>query len=143
MALATVIQTWGSAPQPVGSHLLVDGDGNFLGSVSGGCVEGAVIAEAPEVLASVKPKTLQFGVEDSAAWKVGLTCGGTIRVFLENRWTSGTTCCVSLPTTWLRAARWRWLPSLQQARDASRTRQTISVRSWRPLWQTPSVSDEA
>ena len=83
MALATVIQTWGSAPQPVGSHLLVDGDGNFLGSVSGGCVEGAVIAEAPEVLASVKPKTLQFGVEDSAAWKVGLTCGGTIRVFLE------------------------------------------------------------
>jgi len=83
VALATVIQTWGSAPQPVGSQLAIDGRGNFLGSVSGGCVEGAVIAEAPEVLASAKPKTLQFGVEDSIAWKVGLTCGGTIRIFLE------------------------------------------------------------
>ena len=83
VALATVIQTWGSAPQPVGSQLVIDGSGNFLGSVSGGCVEGAVIAEAPEVLASAKPKTLQFGVEDSIAWKVGLTCGGTIRIFLE------------------------------------------------------------
>jgi xanthine dehydrogenase accessory factor len=83
VALATVIQTWGSAPRPVGSQLLIDADSNFLGSVSGGCVEGAVIAEAPEVLASAKPKTLEFGVEDSAAWKVGLTCGGTIRIFLE------------------------------------------------------------
>lgn len=83
VALATVIQTWGSAPRPVGSQLLIDADGNFLGSVSGGCVEGAVIAEAPEVLASAKPKLLEFGIEDSAAWKVGLTCGGTIRIFLE------------------------------------------------------------
>ncbi len=83
VALATVIQTWGSAPQPVGSQLAIDADGNFLGSVSGGCVEGAVIAEAAEVLTSVKPKTLQFGVEDDTAWKVGLACGGTIRIFLE------------------------------------------------------------
>ncbi|MGV1013675.1 MAG: XdhC family protein [Methyloceanibacter sp.] len=83
VALATVIQTWGSSPRPVGSQLVIDAEGNFLGSVSGGCVEGEVIAEVPEVLASAKPKTLQFGVEDSTAWKVGLTCGGTIRIFLE------------------------------------------------------------
>jgi xanthine dehydrogenase accessory factor len=83
VALATVIQTWGSAPQPVGSQLAIDGQGNFLGSVSGGCVEGEVIAEAAEVLSSAKPKVLQFGVEDQIAWKVGLACGGTIRVFLE------------------------------------------------------------
>jgi len=83
VALATVIQTWGSAPQPVGSQLVVDGQGNFFGSVSGGCVEGEVIAEAAEVIASAKPRTLQFGVEDGIAWKVGLACGGTIRIFLE------------------------------------------------------------
>ena len=83
MALATVIQTWGSAPQPVGSQLAIDGQGNFLGSVSGGCVEGEVIAEAAEVLSSGKPKVLQFGVEDEIAWKAGLACGGTIRIFLE------------------------------------------------------------
>ncbi|HWM31051.1 MAG TPA: XdhC family protein [Methyloceanibacter sp.] len=83
VALATVIQTWGSAPRPVGSQLVIDGSGNFLGSVSGGCVEGEVIAEVPEVLTSAKSKTLEFGVENDAAWKVGLTCGGTIRIFLE------------------------------------------------------------
>src|SRR5215831_8662320 len=83
VALATAIQTWGSAPQPVGSQLAIDEDGNFLGSVSGGCVEAEVIAEAVEVLCSGSPKTLQFGVEDGTAWKVGLACGGTIRIFLE------------------------------------------------------------
>ncbi|MGA7546031.1 MAG: XdhC family protein [Methyloceanibacter sp.] len=83
VALATVIQTWGSAPQPVGSLLLIDGQGNFLGSVSGGCVEGAVITEAADVLATAKPKTLEFGVADDTAWSVGLACGGTIRIFLE------------------------------------------------------------
>jgi len=83
VALATVIQTWGSAPQPVGSQLAVDEKGNFIGSVSGGCVEGEVIAEAAEVLSSGKPKMLQFGVEDKIAWKAGLACGGTIRIFLE------------------------------------------------------------
>ena len=83
VALATVIQTWGSAPQPVGSQLAIDEQGNFLGSVSGGCVEGEVVAEAAEVLSSGKPKVLQFGVEDKIAWKTGLACGGTIRIFLE------------------------------------------------------------
>lgn len=83
VALATVIQTWGSAPRPVGSQLAIDGQGNFIGSVSGGCVEGEVIAEAAEVLTSSKPKVLQFGVEDKIAWKAGLACGGTIRIFME------------------------------------------------------------
>jgi xanthine dehydrogenase accessory factor len=83
VALATVMQTWGSAPQPVGSQLAVDGEGNFLGSVSGGCVEAEVITEAAEVLCSAEPKTLQFGVEDGTAWKAGLACGGTIRILVE------------------------------------------------------------
>ena len=83
VALATVIETWGSAPQPVGSQLAVDGDGNFTGSVSGGCVEGAVVTEALDVLASGKPKVLAFGVADETAWEVGLACGGRIRVYVE------------------------------------------------------------
>jgi xanthine dehydrogenase accessory factor len=80
LALATVIQTWGSAPQPVGSLLLIDSDGNFMGSVSGGCVEAEVIVEAADVIASGAPKTLEFGVEDKTAWSVGLACGGAIRI---------------------------------------------------------------
>jgi len=83
VALATVIETWGSAPRPVGSNLVIDEDGNFLGSVSGGCVEGAVVTEAIDVIESGKAKTLEFGVADDTAWKVGLSCGGTIRVFVE------------------------------------------------------------
>lgn len=83
VALATVVQTWGSAPQPTGSQLLIDSEGNFLGSVSGGCVEGSVITEAADVIESGKPKLLEFGVEDETAWKVGLACGGRIRVFVE------------------------------------------------------------
>jgi xanthine dehydrogenase accessory factor len=83
VALATVIQTWGSAPQPVGSQLVIDADGNFLGSVSGGCVEAEVITEAIEVIATAKPKALEFGVEDDKAWSVGLACGGAIRIFVE------------------------------------------------------------
>ena len=83
VALATVVETWGSAPRPVGSNLVIDDQGNFLGSVSGGCVEGAVVTEAMDVIESGKPKTLEFGVADETAWKVGLSCGGTIRVFVE------------------------------------------------------------
>ena len=83
VALATVVVTWGSAPRPVGSNLVIDQDGNFLGSVSGGCVEGAVVTEALDVIENGKPKMLEFGVADEAAWKVGLSCGGTIRVFVE------------------------------------------------------------
>lgn len=83
LAIATVIQTWGSAPQPVGSQLLIDSEGNFEGSVSGGCVESAVITEAAEVIATGKPQTLEFGVADETAWRVGLACGGRIRIYLE------------------------------------------------------------
>ncbi len=84
IALATVVQTWGSAPQPVGSQLLIDSAGEFLGSVSGGCVEGAVITEAIEVIETGKPSLMKFGVADETAWEVGLACGGTIRVFVES-----------------------------------------------------------
>ncbi|TCU11923.1 XdhC family protein [Rhizobium sullae] len=83
VAIATVIETWGSAPRPAGSHLVIDGDGNFEGSVSGGCVEGAVIAEAMDVIGDGKAKMLEFGVADETAWRVGLSCGGRIRVFVE------------------------------------------------------------
>ena len=71
VALATVVETWGSAPRPVGSNLVIDNEGNFLGSVSGGCVEGAVVTEAIDVIDSGKPKMLEFGVADETAWNVG------------------------------------------------------------------------
>ena len=83
VALATVVETWGSAPRPVGANLVIDGEGNFLGSVSGGCVEGAVVTEAMDVIADGKPRTLEFGVADETAWQAGLSCGGTIRVYVE------------------------------------------------------------
>jgi xanthine/CO dehydrogenase XdhC/CoxF family maturation factor len=83
VAIATVVETWGSAPRPTGSNLVIDEDGNFLGSVSGGCVEGAVVTEAMDVIASGKPRMLEFGVADETAWRVGLSCGGTIRVYVE------------------------------------------------------------
>lgn len=83
VAVATVVETWGSAPRPAGSHLVIDADGNFEGSVSGGCVEGAVVAEAADVIASGKPRMLEFGVADETAWRVGLSCGGRIRVYVE------------------------------------------------------------
>lgn len=83
VALATVIETWGSAPQPVGSQLVIDSEGNFEGSVSGGCVEGAVVSEALEVIGTGHAKVLTFGVADETAWEVGLACGGKIRVFVE------------------------------------------------------------
>src|ERR1700747_2685404 len=83
VALATVVETWGSAPRPVGSNLVIDEEGNFLGSVSGGCVEGAVVTEALDVIESGKARMLEFGVADETAWKVGLSCGGTIRVYVE------------------------------------------------------------
>ena len=83
VAIATVVETWGSAPRPVGSHLVIDSEGNFLGSVSGGCVEGAVVEEALEVIGSGAAKTLSFGVADETAWRVGLSCGGKIAVYVE------------------------------------------------------------
>jgi len=83
VALATVIKTWGSAPRPTGSQLAVRKDGTFVGSVSGGCVEGAVISEAMEAMTDGKPRKLSFGVSNDQAWEVGLACGGQIEIFVE------------------------------------------------------------
>jgi len=83
VALATVVATWGSSPRPVGSQLAVDDRGTMLGSVSGGCIEGAVVHEARAVMTTGAPKVLEYGVTDETAWEVGLACGGTVRVFVE------------------------------------------------------------
>ena len=83
VALATVVDTWGSAPVPIGGQLVVAPDGSFEGSVSGGCIEGDVITEAMDVLADGRPRTLEFGVADETAWRVGLPCGGQVRLFIE------------------------------------------------------------
>jgi xanthine/CO dehydrogenase XdhC/CoxF family maturation factor len=83
VAIATVMQTWGSAPRPVGAQLVIDADGNFEGSVSGGCIEGSVIAEAIDIIGSGAPKMLEFGVADETAWRAGLSCGGRISVYVE------------------------------------------------------------
>lgn len=83
VALATVIRTWGSSPRPAGSKLAVDDAGAFVGSVSGGCIEAAVIGDALEVIADGAPRVLAFGVSDAAAWEVGLACGGRVEVFVE------------------------------------------------------------
>jgi len=82
-ALATVVETWGSAPRPVGAQLAVSGDAGMVGSVSGGCVEGAVVAEAIEALDDGRPRLLDFGVSDDQAFAVGLACGGRIQVLVE------------------------------------------------------------
>lgn len=82
-ALATVIQTWGSAPRQAGSQLAISGDGEIMGSVSGGCVEGAVVMEALDALREGTPRILEFGVSDDTAFEVGLACGGTIRILVE------------------------------------------------------------
>lgn len=83
VAIATVVETWGSSPRPAGSVLLVDDRGHMLGSVSGGCIEGAVVKEAQEVMAGAPPKLLEFGVSNEQAWEVGLACGGRVRVYVE------------------------------------------------------------
>jgi len=83
VALATVVSTWGSSPRPAGSQLVIDGDGRMQGSVSGGCIEGAVVREALEVMEDGKPRLLDFGVSDQQAWDVGLACGGKVQVFVE------------------------------------------------------------
>jgi xanthine dehydrogenase accessory factor len=80
VAIATVMETWGSAPRPVGSHLVIDGAGNFEGSVSGGCVEGAVIREALDLMGRSSGRLVEYGVADEKAWQVGLSCGGRIKV---------------------------------------------------------------
>ena len=84
VVLATVIQTWGSSPRPTGSRMIVNEKGDFSGSVSGGCVESAVVRECVGIIKENKPfKKIEFKVSDESAWVVGLTCGGEIAVYLE------------------------------------------------------------
>ena len=83
VALATVVNTWGSSPCAAGSHLAVNEDSAFVGSVSGGCIESAVVTEALEVIADGEPRRLEFGVSDETAWSVGLACGGKVNIFVE------------------------------------------------------------
>lgn len=83
VALGTVVKTWGSAPRQAGSQIAVRDDGAFVGSVSGGCIEGAVIEEALAAMGDGKVRTLEFGVTDETAWSVGLACGGRIEIFVE------------------------------------------------------------
>jgi xanthine dehydrogenase accessory factor len=83
VALATVVETWGSSPRPAGSRLAVTGSGRMAGSVSGGCIEGAVADAAKQTMASGAPQLLDFGISDERAWEVGLACGGKLKVFVE------------------------------------------------------------
>ena len=84
VAFATVVTTWGSSPRSVGSQLAADEKGEFVGSVSGGCVESAVISEARTILKGAPPKLLEFGVSDEMAWEVGLACGGKVEIFVQS-----------------------------------------------------------
>jgi len=83
VALATVVSTWGSSPRPVGSQLLIGEGGELMGSVSGGCIEGAVVREAQEIMDGAPPRLLSYGVTNEQAWDVGLACGGKVEVFVE------------------------------------------------------------
>lgn len=83
VALATVVNTWGSSPRPLGAKLAVNAEGAFVGSVSGGCVEGAVVGEALATIRDGQPRLLDFGVTNEQAWEVGLACGGKIEIFVE------------------------------------------------------------
>ncbi len=83
VALATVVGTWGSSPCPAGNHLAVNADSAFVGSVSGGCIEGAVVTEALQVIADGRPRRLEFGVTDEMAWSIGLACGGKVQIYVE------------------------------------------------------------
>lgn len=83
VAVATVTETWGSSPRPAGSRMAITESGRIAGSVSGGCIEGAVADAALEVMKSGRPKLLDFGVTNEMAWEVGLACGGKVKVFVE------------------------------------------------------------
>jgi xanthine dehydrogenase accessory factor len=83
VAIATVVETWGSSPRPAGSRLAVSASGKLAGSVSGGCIEGAVADAAKQTMASGAPQLLDFGISDERAWEVGLACGGKLKVFVE------------------------------------------------------------
>jgi len=83
VAVATVVKTWGSSPRAAGSKMAINQHGQMVGSVSGGCVEGAVVDEALRVLKTGQPQLLSYGVTNDAAWEVGLACGGKVEIFVE------------------------------------------------------------
>ncbi len=83
VAVATVVATWGSSPRPVGSQLGINDQGEMVGSVSGGCIEGAVVKEALDVMEGEPPRLLDYGVSNEQAWEVGLACGGKLEVYIE------------------------------------------------------------
>ncbi len=83
VAIATVVETWGSSPRPAGSRFAVSSSGRMAGSVSGGCIEGAVAEAAAATMRDGAPQLLDFGISDETAWEVGLACGGKLKVFVE------------------------------------------------------------
>lgn len=126
VALATVVDTWGSAPRPVGSQLAIAANGEIAGSVSGGCVEGAVIIEAQDALEDGKPRMLEFGVSDDEAFAVGLACGGRIKVMVEP-------VGAVLPETMLSdlvAARATRVPMAYVVNPATQTRKLVAASSY-------------
>jgi xanthine dehydrogenase accessory factor len=125
-ALATVVETWGSAPRQAGSQLAISGGGDIMGSVSGGCVEGAVVTEAQAALSDGMPRLLTFGVSDETAFAVGLACGGTIRVLVEPVGDSGSALSPAL------------LAALVEARAANRAvAMSVDLESWQRQLVTP------
>lgn len=83
VALATVVKTWGSSPRTLGAKMAISSAGQMTGSVSGGCVEGAVASEALDVLATNEPRLVAYGISDESAWSVGLSCGGALEILIE------------------------------------------------------------
>ncbi len=131
VAIATVVDTWGSAPVPIGGQMAVAKDGRFQGSVSGGCIEGDVIVEAEEIIESGKPKLLEFGVADETAWRAGLPCGGKVKVYVERveaegRWAGARRACGRCATQAARIgdrdAAGGWLEDCLCARGRQRSR---------------------
>lgn len=116
--IATVTSTWGSAPRPVGSVMLVNKNSDILGSVSGGCVEGAVVREAQRVIESQEAKRLDFGVSDEEAWSVGLSCGGSIQVFLQP-FSFDTVTIINLVLKLGANSAFTWIYSLEDGKNKS------------------------
>ncbi len=148
VAVATVIETFGSAPRPVGSHLIVDDNGRFLGSVSAGCVEGDVVTAALEAIAEGAPRVLEFGVADETAWRVGLSCGGRIGVLVQALGAAATDL-LAISNRWIAARRAHAIatpldggdPRLPSAGDPLYALRGVAMhngRRWFVEWREPS-----
>ncbi len=120
VALATVVATWGSSPRPAGSQLVVSDEGRFVGSVSGGCVEGAVVQEGLDAMQTGRPRVVEFGVSDDQAWEVGLACGGRVRIYVEAVGAEGDAAAASGRASPLPGLRHTTLSALLEALSAKR-----------------------